>query len=40
MKSELKHIVVSEKNYLALKELGKTAESFNDVISKLLEVGN
>jgi len=40
MTNSLKHIVVSEKNYLALKELGKTAESFNDVISKLLEASN
>jgi len=33
----LKHIVVSEINYQAIKNLGKAGDSFNDVISRLLE---
>jgi len=36
----LKHIVISEKNYQLLKELGKTGDSFNDVITKILGVKN
>ena len=35
---KLKRIVISEHNYLALKRLGYTADSFNDVISKLLRI--
>jgi predicted CopG family antitoxin len=35
----LKRIVVSERNYLALKMLGHAGDSFNDVISKLLRIG-
>ena len=31
-----KTIVVSNNNYKILKELGQTADSFNDVISRLL----
>ena len=33
----LKHIVVSEANYQAIKNLGKAGDSFNDVISRLLK---
>jgi len=33
----LKHIVISEQNYLKLKGLGQAGDSFNDVISCLLE---
>ena len=33
----LKHIVVSQKNYDKLKSLGKAGDSFNDVISILLQ---
>jgi predicted CopG family antitoxin len=36
--SRLKRIVVSERNYLALKMLGHPGDSFNDVISKLLRI--
>jgi predicted CopG family antitoxin len=36
--SRLKRIVVSERNYLALKMLGHAGDSFNDVISKLLRI--
>jgi hypothetical protein len=32
----LKLICVSVKNYYALKELGRTADSFNDIVTKLL----
>ena len=34
----MKRIVVSERNYLALKMLGHAGDSFNDVISKLLRI--
>jgi predicted CopG family antitoxin len=34
----LKHITVDEQNYLKLKRLGNAADSFNDVISRLLKV--
>jgi predicted CopG family antitoxin len=37
-RSRLKRIVVSERNYLALKMLGYAGDSFNDVISKLLRI--
>ena len=37
-KLKLKRIVVSERNYLALKMLGHAGDSFNDVISKLLRI--
>jgi predicted CopG family antitoxin len=33
----LKMIAISEANYQMLSELGHTPESFNDVITKLLE---
>lgn len=33
----LKHITVDEANYLALKQLGNAGDSFNDVITKILE---
>ncbi len=35
---KLKRIVISEHNYLALKELGYTGDSFNDILSRLLQV--
>jgi hypothetical protein len=35
---KFKRIVVSERNYLALKRLGLAGDSFNDVISKLLRI--
>jgi predicted CopG family antitoxin len=34
----LKRIVVSEQNYLALKRLGQAGDSFNHVVSRLLQV--
>jgi predicted CopG family antitoxin len=34
---KLKMIAVSEANYQKLRELGHTPESFNDVITKLIE---
>jgi hypothetical protein len=37
-RSRLRRIVVSERNYFALKELGHAGDSFNDVISKLLRI--
>lgn len=37
-RSRLKRIVVSERNYLALKMLDHAGDSFNDVISKLLRI--
>jgi len=37
--SKLKHIVVSEANYLILKQLGNAGDSFNDVITELLKNG-
>lgn len=43
MRSTLKHIVISEKNYCALKNLGKGGDSFNDVLNivlKKLEIEN
>jgi predicted CopG family antitoxin len=33
----LRHITVDERNYLTLKRLGSTGDSFNDVISRLLK---
>ena len=36
--SRFKRIVVSERNYFALKTLGHAGDSFNDVISKLLRI--
>ena len=33
----LKMIAVSEENYLALKKLGNAGDSFNDVITRILE---
>lgn len=32
-----KHIVISTKNYEKLKNMGKTSDSFNDVLDKLLK---
>jgi predicted CopG family antitoxin len=37
MTSKWKNIVVSESNYLALKRLGGTGDSFNDVLSNILQ---
>lgn len=37
-RTQLKRIVVSEHNYLALKKLGYAGDSFNDVISRLLRI--
>lgn len=34
-----KHIVISNENYEALKDLGRAGESFNLVISRLLKKG-
>jgi predicted CopG family antitoxin len=34
---KMKMIAISEANYQKLRELGHTPESFNDVITKLLE---
>jgi predicted CopG family antitoxin len=33
----LKHITVDERNYLTLKQMGNAGDSFNDVISRLLQ---
>ena len=35
--SKLKLIAVDERNYFALKDLGKAGDSFNDVVSQLLK---
>jgi predicted CopG family antitoxin len=37
MSSKLTTIAVTRENYLALKELGRTGDSFNDVISRILK---
>ena len=37
--TRLRHIVISEENYLSLKNMGKAGESFNDVLNKLLKSG-
>ena len=36
----LKHIVVSRENYEKLKKLGNTGDSFNDVITRILQMAN
>ena len=36
----LKHIVIDEDNYRALKELGRTGDSFNDVLTNILRKVN
>jgi Putative antitoxin len=36
---KMKMIAISETNYQKLRELGHTPESFNDVITKLIEKG-
>ncbi|CAN5455656.1 hypothetical protein BH18THE2_BH18THE2_21000 [soil metagenome] len=38
--TKLKHIVIDEDNYRALKELGRTGDSFNDVLKKVLKKVN
>jgi len=40
MQKSFKHILVDEKNYASLRKLGKTGDSFNDVISQLLKEAN
>jgi predicted CopG family antitoxin len=37
MQKSFKHILVDEKNYELLKKQGQAGDSFNDVISRLLE---
>ena len=37
VRNNLKHITVSEKNYLALKALGRAGDSFNDVVTEVLK---
>ncbi len=37
-RSRFKRIVISERNYMALKRLGYAGDSFNDQISKLLRI--
>ncbi len=37
-RSRFRRIVISERNYLALKTLGYAGDSYNDVISKLLRI--
>jgi hypothetical protein len=36
--SKLKLIAVNQRNYLALKDLGKAGDSFNDVVGELLKL--
>ena len=36
---KLRQIVIDEKNYQALRMLGNTPESFNDILTKLLQNG-
>jgi hypothetical protein len=36
MSNKRKQIAVSEENYLTLKSLGRTADSFNDVVTEVL----
>ncbi len=38
--NKLKTIVLSEENYEKLKRMGSMGESFNDVLSKLLQKEN
>ncbi len=35
--TSLKHIAVSEENYRKLKKLGDAGDSFNDVVTRLIE---
>jgi predicted CopG family antitoxin len=35
--TKLKHITVNQEIYQKLKDLGKTGDSFNDVLTKILE---
>jgi predicted CopG family antitoxin len=37
MSSKLKQIAISHENYITLKKLGDAGDSFNDVISRILE---
>lgn len=37
MSLKLKHIIVSSENYQTLKSYGQAGDSFNDVISKMIE---
>ena len=38
VQKSFKHIIVTDENYFKLKELGQAGDSFNDVVSKLLEM--
>jgi len=40
IKKKYKQILVEESTYQALQNLGKTGQSFNDVISKLVRVSH
>jgi hypothetical protein len=40
MKKKLRLIAVDEQNYNALKLLGHVPESFNDIVTKLLQSGS
>ena len=40
MAKKYKQILVNEEIYKSLQDLGKTGESFNDVISKLVRVSH
>lgn len=37
---KLRNIAVSQENYEKLRDLGKTADSFNDIVTKLLQNQN
>jgi predicted CopG family antitoxin len=37
MNPNLKQIALSKQNYILLKSLGQTGDSFNDVVSRLLK---
>jgi len=37
MSKKLKHITISEANYLTLKTLGNAGDSFNDVVTGVLK---
>jgi predicted CopG family antitoxin len=35
---QLKHIIVNKQVYQKLRDLGKTGDSFNDVLMKILQI--
>lgn len=37
MSTKFRNIVISERNYNVLKDMGKTGESFNDVLTSVLK---